>query len=32
MLTGPYEIIENEDTYNGTPNEGHKVYVVLHAN
>lgn len=32
VLTGPHKIIENKNTYNETPNEGHKVYVVLHAN
>jgi hypothetical protein len=31
MLTGPHEIIENENTYNEAQNEDHKVHVVLHA-
>jgi hypothetical protein len=31
MLTGPHEMIEDENTCNEAQNENHKVYVVLHA-
>jgi hypothetical protein len=31
MLTGPHEMIKDEDTCNEAQNENHKVHMVLHA-